>query len=344
MALSKTQRSLANLIVSIAQRRGLSHRRALELVAASVRESGLNPRATNKSSGAAGLFQLLSRGYRTRAQALGGLYNPRANILAILPAYLAYWKSHPKAAAGQAAAAVEASGQSANWYAQPLSYLLGYGFNGASKGGRGTVPQPSPLMDASRKYVAPANPGNAMLAARQAASQQLLDNLVHGDIHHPMSVTQGLGGVYAQALRDYVPVAPPVQVQPSPQNPSGQVVPARDKSGKVHFIPAELFYDPLGGIKYGKQIGAIGGHSDHVHVAYQNPRAVLRAIALARRLGLRVSENPYVGGVDPVHVKNSFHYRDFSGRYNGRRLGEAFDASGSPQAMARLYRYLSRGL
>ena len=32
--------------------------------------------------------------------------------------------------------------------------------------------------------------------------------------------------------------------------------------------PTELFYDPKGGIKNGQQIGAIGGHSDHVHVAF----------------------------------------------------------------------------
>lgn len=32
--------------------------------------------------------------------------------------------------------------------------------------------------------------------------------------------------------------------------------------------PTELFYDPLGGIKRGREIGAIGGHRDHVHVAY----------------------------------------------------------------------------
>jgi hypothetical protein len=31
----------------------------------------------------------------------------------------------------------------------------------------------------------------------------------------------------------------------------------------------ELFYDPLGGIKHGQEIGAIGGHSDHVHVAFR---------------------------------------------------------------------------
>lgn len=32
--------------------------------------------------------------------------------------------------------------------------------------------------------------------------------------------------------------------------------------------PSELFYDPMGGMKHGRNIGAIGGHGDHVHVAY----------------------------------------------------------------------------
>jgi hypothetical protein len=32
--------------------------------------------------------------------------------------------------------------------------------------------------------------------------------------------------------------------------------------------PTELFYDPRGGIKNGQSIGAIGGHGDHVHVAF----------------------------------------------------------------------------
>lgn len=32
--------------------------------------------------------------------------------------------------------------------------------------------------------------------------------------------------------------------------------------------PTELFYDPMGGIEHGRQIGAIGGHATHVHVAY----------------------------------------------------------------------------
>ena len=32
--------------------------------------------------------------------------------------------------------------------------------------------------------------------------------------------------------------------------------------------PTELFYDPMGGMKHGRNIGAIGGHANHVHVAY----------------------------------------------------------------------------
>lgn len=35
-----------------------------------------------------------------------------------------------------------------------------------------------------------------------------------------------------------------------------------------HTNPTELFYDPMGGIKHGRNIGAIGGHGNHVHVAY----------------------------------------------------------------------------
>ncbi len=35
-----------------------------------------------------------------------------------------------------------------------------------------------------------------------------------------------------------------------------------------HTNPTELFYDPMGGMKHGHHIGAIGGHGNHVHVAY----------------------------------------------------------------------------
>jgi transglycosylase-like protein with SLT domain len=100
--------------------------RAIEAVAAAYMESGLNPNARNASSGAAGLFQLLSSGYVNAANSMGGVYNPLANIKAILPAYLSYWKSHPSAVAGAGARDVERSGQSASWYAQPLGWIAPY--------------------------------------------------------------------------------------------------------------------------------------------------------------------------------------------------------------------------
>lgn len=102
----------------------------------------------------------------------------------------------------------------------------------------------------------------------------------------------------------------------------------------AHKRPAdlfELFYDPLGGIKYGQEIGAIGNHEDHVHVA-ASPATIIIIGNLARRMGLHVGENPAFGGVNPVHVTNSFHYRN-----------EAIDVSApmTPEGqalMARFYR------
>ncbi len=32
--------------------------------------------------------------------------------------------------------------------------------------------------------------------------------------------------------------------------------------------PTELFYDHIGGMKHGRSIGAIGGHRNHIHVAF----------------------------------------------------------------------------
>lgn len=40
-----------------------------------------------------------------------------------------------------------------------------------------------------------------------------------------------------------------------------------DRSAKMQS-PTELFYDPKGAIKNGQRIPLIGGHADHVHVAF----------------------------------------------------------------------------
>lgn len=98
----------------------------------------------------------------------------------------------------------------------------------------------------------------------------------------------------------------------------------------------ELFWQGQGGInaKQGKKVaqGFVSGHKDHVHVA-AGPNTVVALGKLARGMGLYVGENPHFGGVAPVHVKNSYHYRN-----------EAIDVSGDPRKMqqyahrvARLY-------
>lgn len=98
------------------------------------------------------------------------------------------------------------------------------------------------------------------------------------------------------------------------------------------IVPAELLNEGTG--------GATHSTGPHIHVAYTNPQAVLAAIRLAQSLGLSVGENPYVGGVDPVHAKNSYHYRTFPGLYSGKHLGEAIDVSG--KNAQRFYRMLSK--
>lgn len=127
------------------------------------------------------------------------------------------------------------------------------------------------------------------------------------------------------------PTVPPVPVGPGTTFPA----PTKGKGGL-----AEAFYDPLGqwdNGRFSKQ--GIGGHTDHVHLSITNPQSMLFAIKKAQQLGLHVGENPYVGDVNPVHVKGSFHYRDFPGEYNGKKLGEAIDVSGDPKLMSAFFRW-----
>lgn len=168
MALTADQQRMAQLIMGIGARRGLSTARQRELAAAAYAESGLNPRSVNKSSGAAGLFQLLSSGYRDRAQQLGGLYNPRANTLAIINDYVNYWRQHPNAGAGEAGRDVERSGEGASFYANPLS-LVG----GLAPGAAGPVAPPS-------RQPGPAAPGPQQNDAYRAALLQQLFNRRQG--------------------------------------------------------------------------------------------------------------------------------------------------------------------
>jgi hypothetical protein len=120
--------------------------------------------------------------------------------------------------------------------------------------------------------------------------------------------------------------------------------PAPNKTGKSSGKSGglvEAFYDPLGSYDNGKFGGPIGGHTDHVHLSITNPQIMLQAISIAQQMGLNVGENPYVGTVHSVHVDGSYHYKDFPGLYNGRKLGMAIDVSGAASQMASFYRLIT---
>jgi hypothetical protein len=77
-----------------------------------------------------------------------------------------------------------------------------------------------------------------------------------------LQITSTTGGVHAKNSWHYKGRA--ADVAGAPAQMAAFFNAALDRYGK-HLL--ELFYDPLGAIKNGKRIGAIGGHSDHVHIA-----------------------------------------------------------------------------
>lgn len=120
--------------------------------------------------------------------------------------------------------------------------------------------------------------------------------------------------------------------QDTPSRTVTERVGGGDTKGKSNLL--ELFYNGPGGVnvKNGRVVprGFVSGHEDHVHVA-AGPKTVVRLGKLAQRMGLHVGENPHFGGVEPVHAKGSYHYRD-----------EAIDVSGDPQLMAEYARRVAR--
>jgi len=101
---------------------------------------------------------------------------------------------------------------------------------------------------------------------------------------------------------------------------------------KGHSPLLELIHNtgngPGFGVKDGRKVNGAqvfssvwAGHRDHVHVA-AGPKTVVALGKLAEKMGLHVGENPHFGGVAPVHVPGSYHYR-----------GEAIDVSGDPRKM-----------
>jgi hypothetical protein len=314
----------AAVIVREAHRAGLSPQRTAELVYAAYKESGLKPGNTNRKSGAAGLFQLLSSGYVNRANRMGGVYNPVANTRAILPDYVNYWRKNPNAAPGAAARDVERSGMGAGWYAPPAGYpsqiartVPGAGranvpvpsfspvpIPGSSPapqlGGPGRAPVPTVRAQHSKVLAKPGDWGNIPgLAVRQVSARQAstpMQLAIPNDL--PGMVKQRAPTVHGSAL------APPGAL--TMPRPSGTV-----------RVPQ--FGNP--------RIPAGGGAEPAPNV--KGAKAMLTAIAKARSMGLSARENPVVDHVDPVHVKGSDHYNLFPGTH----VGAAVDVSGPPAKM-----------
>jgi hypothetical protein len=324
MALTQAQRQAAQFIMGLGARRGLSPAHQRELAAVAYAESGLNPRAVNKSSGAAGYFQLLSPGYRQKAQQLGGLFDPRANTLAILGDYVNYWKQHPGAPAGAAGRDVERSGMGADFYARPLSMLGGV----AGDGSVPPVTSPTVPGAAAGPSVRPGDAIRNLLIRSLASGQRPTPTQIVSTIRQGIAARQ-------QATASAEPVSANVGNTFAAEAPGSS-------SGKGLV---EAFYDPLGQYDNGRFSNqGIGGHSDHVHLSITNPQTMISAISKAQQMGLRVGENPYTDPVDPVHVKGSFHYKTFPGMFGGKRLGEGIDVSGDSAAMAAYYRWATDNL
>jgi hypothetical protein len=169
--------------------------------------------------------------------------------------------------------------------------------------------------------LAPRPPGLTAAPDKNFLMQQLI-----GELGHRQPDIANLAGIMQQERQ----VHPP----PHPVDVMGPPAPA-PKTGKGTIN--ELFYDPLGGIKHDHSIGAIGGHTNHVHVALGSAEAQRSAIAQARRMGLHVGEEN-TSDVHQVHAKNSYHYHILDPKTG---LRGAADVSGNPKAMAAFYRWVA---
>jgi len=138
-----------------------------------------------------------------------------------------------------------------------------------------------------------------------------------------------------KGLQDVAPVTQtttiPVPGAGSADAPSSNTGPKNaGKFGRSHSPLLELIHKGGRGyaVKNGKKVNGAqfyasvwDGHADHVHVA-AGPKTIVQLGRLAQDMGLHVGENPHFGGVAPVHVKDSYHYK-----------GEAIDVSGDPGKM-----------
>lgn len=185
-----------------------------------------------------------------------------------------------------------------------------------SLGGGGGVANPDRGMPTESESSAPAVDNSQ---ARKALVAQFLGS-PGGDIR---DFAMGI-----RAMRDVPGVTPAAAPRRPTQRPAAGMPSRAGQRPDSNLL--ELFYDPLGGIKRGQRIGAIGGHSDHVHVA-SGPKQTQALKKLAQDMGLRVTSEDEGYDGDGVHTSGSYHYKK-----------QAIDVAGSPALMAKYAKAVAR--
>jgi hypothetical protein len=316
---------MANWLIPALQQAGFKGDALRTMWAIIQRESGGNPKAFNPrketqdlSYGLAQINMLGKMGADRRAQwgltSNEQLYDPATNLKA------AYRLSRGGKDFGA-------------WGLGPNAYRSGAGFDtirkyynqfpGAQSGGAAPVPRSQPTGTATTS-------GLTLKQVNKLARQFGFS-----------SISQAFG-IPPKQVRELFSSAVVVQSPVDPKSVAFKATPPGKAAGTG---VAELFYDPAGSKQQwdqGNWINPIGGHSDHVHVSFSNPQAALRLIQIARDMGLRVGENPYIDPVDGNHVAGSFHGKLFPGLYDGKQLGEAIDVSGPASLMMSFYRVARR--
>jgi Transglycosylase SLT domain len=199
-----------------------------------------------------------------------------------------------------------------------IANILGGSNPSAGKtGGAGNVPQTRTTT--SSTSVTP----DAQQAQRAALAQFVLSNRPD-----PLALAENYAALGQQTQTT-------TKVRTSRGGSSSSSAPSSGGNfAKGHSPLKELFWQGAGGIDAKNGVkeaqGFVSGHTDHVHVA-AGPKTVVELGHLAQqKFGLHVGENPHFGGVHPVHVTNSFHYK-----------GEAIDVSGPPDRMRAFAHYVA---
>lgn len=253
MPLTPPQSNIAAQLVRLAAARGLPLPRAREFSAAAGAESSWDPAAVNPKSGAAGLYQLLSSGYRTKAQQLGGLTDWRANAQAILPDYLSYWRQHPRALPGEAGRDVERSGEGAGFYTKPLGLLPSVGAP-AFAAGPAAPAAPPPITSA--RAAAPTFKAPNVEALTQAL---LAGKPIGGLLGRPAAPT---GAVNADTLTNTLLAGRPIGRMLAP--------PPASQPGPLPLAQPRTVTQPSGGYPLATRGKVIGVPYQGTHTLYGN--------------------------------------------------------------------------